>query len=161
MLFTPRSDIHTEFGPLLHKSGNKLGADSVAVADGIRRAEMEIEIIKNGGTAWFDWYTDLNGEVCTDARWVNTKYGTSLVVNFADGRTIWTSATTEKGLARKGLKQICARFPVWVKSFCNGSGLLGVFNSSVGQYRAELNRATGEYHPEPYEIAPYRGHDGE
>ena len=122
--------------------------------DGIRAAEMKIKIIEAGGTDWFDWYTDLDGVVCSDAHWVNTKYGYSLVVNFADGRTIWTSATTEKGLARRGLKKISARFPVWVKSFCNGSGMLGVFNSSVGKYRAELNRATGEYHPEPYEIGP-------
>jgi hypothetical protein len=122
--------------------------------DGIKAAEMKIKIIENGGTQWFDWYTDLNGVVCEDARWVQTKYGYSLVVNFADGRTIWTTATTEKGLARKGLKKISARFPVWVKSFCNGSGLCGVYCSTVGTYRAELNRATGEYHPEPYEIGP-------
>lgn len=121
-------------------------------SDGIKAANMKINIIKGGGTAWFDWYKDMNGVPCTDANWVQTKYGLSLCVNFADGRTVWTTATTEKGLAKKGLVKVEALFPAWVKSYSHERGLLGVFNSSVGIYRAELNRATGEYHPEPYEI---------
>ena len=124
-------------------------------ADGIETAQMEIDIIKNGGTGWFEWFTDLNGTPCTDANYVLTKFGYSWVVNFADGRTIWSSAQTAKGLARKGLIKVMGKFPAWVKSFCNGSGLCGVLCSTVGTYRAELNRATGEYHPEPYEIKPY------
>lgn len=120
----------------------------------IKEANLQIDIIKNGGTSWFDWYTDMNNVPCVDARWVDTKFGGSMVVNFADGRTVWTTAQTEKGLAKKGLKKVEARFPVWTKTYCHGSGMLGVFNSSVGTYRAELNRATGEYHPEPYEIRP-------
>ena len=41
-------------------------------SDAIKEANMQIAIIKQGGTAWFDWYMDMDGNPCTDARWVET-----------------------------------------------------------------------------------------
>lgn len=118
----------------------------------IEECKQKINILKEGGVAWFDWYTDTEGVPCESARWVQTKFGRSLVVDFADGRTIWTTALTEKGLAKKGLVKVEGLFPAWVRVEANGSGMVGAFLAYPRKYRANLNRATGEYHPEPYAI---------
>ena len=77
--------------------------------------EAQMELIKNGCQRWFFAYATLDGQVC-DHRWVNTKYGYKLVVDMPDGSSVWTTAQTAKGLAKKGLKQVEVRKVAWCKS---------------------------------------------
>ena len=64
---------------------------------GISNAQDKIRLIRDGGTAWFSEYATLDGKI-VNARWCNTKFGTSLRVEMPDGSVV----------RRKGLKQLNA-----------------------------------------------------
>ena len=115
----------------------------------------QIEIIENGGTSWFQEYATLDG-VLVDGRWVDTRYGYKLVCDMPDGETVWTTANTEKGLARRGLKKVMVRRTAWAKLASNGSSIAS--GCYVKRYPALLNRATGEY-SETFEAIEVKEYD--
>lgn len=118
----------------------------------IRVAEDKIKLIRDGGTRWFIEYATLDGQIIP-ARWCNTKYGTSLRAEMPDGSVVWTTATTQKGLARKGLKKVRVRRPAWFRFASSGRGMLGVYTGSYVEFPSDWNYATGEEAPiEPLEI---------
>ena len=118
---------------------------------GIRNNQDKIDLIENGGTAWFREYTTLDGKL-VNARWCNTKYGSSLRAEMPDGSVVWTTALTQKGLAKKGLKAVECRRPAWFK-FKGGSGMYGVYTGNYVLFPSDVNYATGEKaSDEPLEI---------
>lgn len=95
--------------------------------------EKQLEILNDGGCAWFTEYATLDGEL-VEARWVETRYGTKLVAEMPNGETVWTTATTDKGLAKRGLRKVRVKRAAWAD-----------FGSSwANVYPAKWNRATGE-----------------
>ena len=103
----------------------------------------KIDLIKDGGTAWFREYATLDGTL-VDAKWCNTKFGTSLRVVMPDGKVVWTTATTKKGLAKRGLKMVECRRPAWYTFRSVNSGMLGVYTGSYVLFPSDVNYATGE-----------------
>ena len=122
---------------------------------GIDLCERKINLIEGGGCLWFVEYATLDGQL-VDAQWCNTKYGSSLRVEMPDGSVVWTTASTEKGLAKKGLKRVECLRPAW---FCFKGAGKGMFGAYAGQYvpfPSEVNYATGEpAGSEPIEVKPY------
>lgn len=110
---------------------------------GISNAEAKIELIRDGGCAWFPEYATLDGQL-VDARWCETKYGTSLRVKMPDGRVVWTTACTDKGLAKKGLKRVECLRPAWYCFRSSSRGMLGVYSGSYVLFPSDVNYATGE-----------------
>lgn len=105
----------------------------------LRELEAQRRIIENGGMAEFFAYETLDGTP-VDAKWIDTRYGYRLRANMPDGSTVWTSATTEKGLAKRGLVEKKVMKPAWTRI-----GGKGLWNWTIEIYEAKLNRATGEY----------------
>ena len=123
---------------------------------GISNNNEKIALLKDGGCAWFVEYATLDGQL-VDARWCNTKYGSSLRAKMPDGTVVWTSALTAKGLAKHGLKRVECKRPAWFK-FDSGSqrGMLGVYTGSYVLFPSDVNYATGMPAPaEPIEIREY------
>ena len=119
---------------------------------GIRTNNDKIKLIKDGGCAWFQEYATLEGKL-VDARWINTKFGYSLRVNMPDGSTVWTTANTAKGLAKKGLKKVECKRPAWYCFRSNGSGMMGAYTGEYVLFPSDINYATGEAaSDEPLEI---------
>lgn len=119
----------------------------------INLCNKKIRLINEGGCAWFTEYATLDGTL-VDAYWCNTKFGTSLRVKMPNGSVVWTTATTQKGLARKGLKMVNCKRPAWFAFHSSGSGMFGVYNGSYELFPSDVNYATGEYaSEEPLEIA--------
>ena len=119
---------------------------------GISNNREKIALIKNGGCAWFTEYATLDGKL-VDAFWCNTKYGYKLRVKMPDGRTVWTTASTKKGLAKIGLKKVECKRPAWFKFHSSQRGMLGVYTGSYVTFPSDINYATGERAPdEPIEI---------
>lgn len=116
--------------------------------------EKQIELLDGNCEAWFVGYSTLDGEI-VDARWVDTRYGRKLVADMPDGETVWTTADTEKGLAKRNLKKVMVKRTAWAKLQSNGSSLAS--GCSVVVYPACLNRTTGEYSEDiaVLEVAPY------
>lgn len=110
---------------------------------GIQLAQDKINLINNGGTSWFTEYATLDGQL-VNAVWCNTRYGYSLRVTMPDGSVIWTTASTAKGLARKGLKQVECRRPAWYCFRASNSGMLGVYTGQYVLFPSDVNYATGE-----------------
>lgn len=110
---------------------------------GINVNKDKIALIRDGGCAWFCEYATLDGEL-VKARWCNTKYGTSLRAEMPDGSVVWTSATTAKGLAKKGLKMVECLRPAWFAFKSSNSGMLGVYTGSYVLFPSDVNYATGE-----------------
>lgn len=110
---------------------------------GISNNKAKIDLIKNGGCAWFLEYATLDGKL-VDAHWCNTMYGSKLRAEMPDGSVVWTTATTAKGLAKKGLKQVECKRPAWYKFSSGSGGLCGVFSGSYVLYPSRVNYATGE-----------------
>ena len=104
--------------------------------------ERQLEILEDGGYAWFDEYATLDGEL-VDARWVETRYGVKLVADMPNGETVWTTATTDKGLAKRGLRKVRVKRAAWA-DFGGGQW--------AKVYAAKWNRATGEEVEGPVEI---------
>lgn len=118
---------------------------------GIANNEDKIALIEKGGCAWFTEYATLDG-VLVNARWCNTRYGSSLRVEMPNGEVVWTTALTEKGLAKKGLKRVRCLRPAWY-TFSSSSGLWGVYSGSYVLFPSDYNYATGEAaSAEPIEV---------
>lgn len=113
----------------------------------ITLAKKKIELIKNGGCRWFREYATTDGKI-VEAKWVRTKYGPSLRVVMPNGEIVWTTATTKKGLARKGLKPVDCLRPAWYRFRSSGSGIMGFYTGSYVEFPSATNYATGEEAPE-------------
>lgn len=119
---------------------------------GLQLAKDKIQLIQEGGTAWFLEYATLDGQL-VEARWCNTRYGSSLRVVMPDGQVIWTTSCTKKGLAKRGLKTVECRRPAWYAFHSSGIGMLGVYTGSYVLFPSDWNYATGEAAgSEPLEI---------
>lgn len=103
----------------------------------------KIQLIRNGGCAWFVEYATLDG-ILVKAHWCNTKYGCSLRAEMPDGTVVWTTANTAKGLAKKGLKRIECKRPAWFAYKTPYSGMMGVYCGSYELFPSDYNYATGE-----------------
>lgn len=111
---------------------------------GISNNREKINLINNGGCLWFTEYATLDNKLI-NARWCKTQYGYSLRAEMPDGRVIWTTANTQKGLAKKGLKKVECKRPAWYKFSSGGlSGMLGVYAGSYVPFPSDVNYATGE-----------------
>ena len=111
---------------------------------GIANNRDKIDLINNGGCMWFDEYATLDGQI-VNAHWCNTMYGEKLRVVMPDGKVVWTTASTAKGLAKKGLKKVECLRPAWFKFSSGGaSGMLGVYCGSYVPFPSDINYATGE-----------------
>lgn len=110
---------------------------------GISNNEAKIALIKDGGCAWFREYATLDGTL-VEAHWCNTKYGYTLRAQMPDGKVVWTSASTKKGLEKKGLKMVECKRPAWYKFSSGNSGMLGVYTGSYVLFPSDVNYATGE-----------------
>ena len=110
---------------------------------GIQVAKDKIDLIKDGGCAWFTEYATLDGTI-VKARWCNTKYGSSLRAEMPDGKVVWTTAITAKGLAKKGLKKVECKRPAWFTFSSPYSGMLGVYAGGYELFPSDINYATGE-----------------
>ena len=125
---------------------------------GIQNNQEKIDLIKDGGCMWFLEYATLEGQL-VNAHWCNTQYGCSLRAVMPDGRVVWTTATTAKGLAKKGLKKVKCLRPAWFKFSSGGaSGMLGVYCGSYVPFPSDINYATGE--PAPYDPIEIRDIEG-
>lgn len=119
---------------------------------GIDTAKRKIALINDGGCAWFHEYATLDGEL-VEARWCRTQYGSSLRVEMPDGKVVWTTARTAKGLAKKGIKRVMCKRPAWFKFSSGHSGMLGVYTGDYVLFPSDVNYATGEgAEVEPIEI---------
>lgn len=112
--------------------------------------ERQLEILDAGGYAWLPDYRTLDGEEVEWA-WVDTRYGRKLVVDMPDGSQVWTTACTERGLAKRGIKRVRALVPAWARLRSNGGSIAS--GCSVETYPAQLNRATGEFSERPQAVA--------
>ena len=127
---------------------------------GISNNNDKINLIKNGGCAWFTEYATLDGTL-VKAKWCDTRYGFKLRAEMPDGSVVWTSSCTAKGLAKRGLKKVECKRPAWYafKSFANGAnGMLGVYTGDYELFPSDYNYATGEpASDEPIEIREWDG----
>ena len=103
----------------------------------------KIELIKDGGCAWFSEYATLDGTL-VKAKWCNTKYGSSLRVEMPDGSVVWTTSSTAKGLAKRGLKRVECLRPAWYAYSTPYSGMMGVYSGDYVLFPSDWNYATGE-----------------
>lgn len=112
----------------------------------------KIDLIKKGGCAWFTEYATLEGQLI-NARWCNTRYGSSLRAEMPNGKVVWTTASTEKGLAKKGIKRVRCLRPAWYAFKSPYKGMYGVYCGSYELFPSSVNYATGEdAQIEPLEI---------
>lgn len=119
----------------------------------IEMAQMQIELLKSGGTHEFITYFDENGNELTHS-FIADKYrygGSVLVIKFPDGRKpVFQSLGVkdlEKCLAKKGIRKGKSSRPAWVKFFAGGTGMYGAYMARPGYYEAAFNRVTGERNP--------------
>ena len=117
----------------------------------------KIRLIQAGGCHWFVEYQSVDGVPEKDHHWFTNKFGgMSCRVELADGRVIFTSADTEKGLAKKGLKKVLALRPAWYAFHSSARGMMGVYSGEYILFPSDVNYATGEYATvEPLEVKPY------
>lgn len=119
---------------------------------GLQLAKDKIDLINDGGCAWFAEYATLDGQL-VNAKWCNTRYGSSLRVEMPDGSVVWTTSCTKKGLAKRGLKMVECKRPAWYAFHSSDKGMLGVYTGSYVLFPSDVNYATGEAAPaEPLEI---------
>jgi hypothetical protein len=112
----------------------------------------KIRLIEEGGCAWFQEYATLDGQI-VNAKWCNTKFGYSLRAEMPDGNVVWTTADTEKGLAKRGLKKVECKRPAWFAFKSPYGGMMGVYSGDYVMFPSAVNYATGEDAPvEPLEI---------
>ena len=121
---------------------------------GVRNAQDKIDLIKRGGCAWFTEYATLDGKL-VNAKWCNTRFGSSLRAQMPDGSVVWTTADTPRGLAKHNLRKVSCLRPAWYCFRSSASGMLGVFSGSYVLFPSDVNYATGEpASDEPLEIRP-------
>lgn len=119
---------------------------------GLNVASDKIRLIREGGCAWFHEYATLDGTL-VNAKWCNTRFGTSLRVEMPNGEVVWTTSTTAKGLARRGLKAVLCKRPAWFSFRSSHGGMLGVYTGQYVLFPSDINYATGEDAPaDPIEI---------
>ena len=119
---------------------------------GIANNQDKINLIKNGGCAWFTEYATLDGTLIR-ARWCDTRYGMKLRAEMPDGSVVWTSALTDKGLAKKGIKRVECLRPAWYVFKSSAKGMLGVYAGGYELFPSNINYATGEpASDEPIEV---------
>lgn len=124
-------------------------------SDSLSQIDMKLHLLRNGGTSWFCEYATLDGTLI-NARWCSTKYGTRLRAVMPNGEVVWTSSATAKGLAKKGIKRVLCKRPAWVRFYSGDSGMMGVMTGSYGEFKSDVNYATGETaSAEPIEIKDY------
>lgn len=112
----------------------------------------KIRLIEDGGCAWFQEYATLEGQL-VKAKWCNTKFGYSLRAEMPDGKVVWTTADTEKGLAKRGLKKVECKRPAWFAFKSPYGGMMGVYCGDYELFPSAMNYATGEDAPlAPLEI---------
>lgn len=110
---------------------------------GIRNNNDKIALIKNGGLHWFRELATMDGAP-VDSRWVETRFGYTRRVQMPDGSVVWTSADTDNGLARKGLKKVMCLRPAWYTFHSSGKGMCGVYTGDYVLFPSDVNYATGE-----------------
>ena len=121
----------------------------------IQTNREKIKLIQDGGCAWFAEYAALDGTV-VNARWGNTRYGSKLRAEMPDGRVIWTSASTKKGLEKVGLKRVSCKRPAWYSFSTPYTGMMGVYCGSYELFPSRVNYATGEEaNDDPIEIKDF------
>jgi hypothetical protein len=124
---------------------------------GLNNNKDKINLLKNGGCAWFTEYATLDGTL-VKARWCDTKYGLTLRAVMPDGSVVWTSSRTEKGLAKKGLKTVQCLRPAWFAFKSSANGMFGVYTGDYELFPSDTNYATGEpASDEPIEIRDWNG----
>lgn len=109
----------------------------------INNNKAKIDLINDGGCMWFREYATLDNQL-VDAHWCKTRYGYSLRAVMPDGKVVWTTASTAKCLAKKGLKKVECKRPAWFKFSSGNSGMLGVYTGSYVPFPSDVNYATGE-----------------
>ena len=124
---------------------------------GCSLCDRKIQLIRDGGCHWFMEYQSLDGVPEKSHNWFTNKFGgSSCRVELADGRVIFTSADTEKGLAKKGLKKVLALRPAWFAFHSSSRGMMGVYSGDYYFFPSDVNYATGEpASAEPLEVKPY------
>lgn len=110
---------------------------------GIQVAKDKINLIREGGCAWFREYATLDGTL-VNAKWCNTRFGSSLRAEMPDGSVVWTTSGTAKGLAKRGLKVVECKRPAWFAFRSPYRGMLGVYSGSYELFPSDYNYATGE-----------------
>lgn len=121
----------------------------------IQTNKEKIALLKDGGYGWFIEYATLD-EQLVNAKWCNTQYGSSLRVEMPNGEVVWTTAMTEKGLAKKGLKRVMCKRPAWFAFKSSHGGMFGVYTGDYVMFPSDVNYATGEPATiEPLEIKEY------
>lgn len=120
----------------------------------IRVAQDKIALIEAGGCSWFTEYATLDGQL-VKAHWCNTKFGSSLRAEMPDGSVVWTTAMTQKGLAKKGLKMVKCLRPAWYAFHSSQSGMMGVYSGDYVLFPSDVNYATGEPANGPLEICEW------
>ena len=117
----------------------------------------KIRLIKDGGCHWFVEYQSTAGVHELKHCWFENKFGGySLRVELVDGTVIYTSADTEKGLAKKGLKKVLALRPAWYAFHSSQRGMMGVYSGEYVLFPSDVNYATGENAPlAPLEVKPF------
>ena len=110
---------------------------------GISINREKIALIENGGCDWFLEYATLDGTL-VNAKWCDTRYGYKLRAEMPDGKIVWTTADTKKGLAKKGLKKVRCYRPAWFVFRSSGAGMLGAYSGTYVPFPSDVNYATGE-----------------
>lgn len=119
---------------------------------GIMVNRNKIDLIRRGGCEWFTEYATLDGKL-VDAHWCDTRYGLKLRIEMPDGTVVWTTSTTEKGLAKRGIKKVKCLRPAWYAYKTPYRGMMGVYCGSYELFPSDTNYATGEpAGDEPIEI---------
>ena len=109
---------------------------------GIRLANRKIALIEKGGCEWFQEYATVSGQL-VNAKWCNTRYGSSLRIRMPDGSVAWCSGG-EKALKNKGLKKVLCLRPAWFAFRSPYNGLLGAYSGDYELFPSDWNYATGE-----------------
>lgn len=109
----------------------------------LNACRSKIELLKHGGCSWFNEYATLDGTL-VKAHWCNTKFGRSLRAEMPDGSVVWTTASTSKGLANKGLKKVRCLRPAWFAFHSSCTGLMGAYAGDYVEFPSDVNYATGE-----------------
>ena len=123
--------------------------DDCFISYGLQRSQesvcnMRLKILRNGGVWQFVGYSDLNGNFLTAVSFRNKFGGISTCYkNEEKGITIFTSANTEKGLLKKGIKKVDYVAPAWAT--VKAGTVHGQTYPCI--YEATYNRCTGEAEP--------------
>jgi len=124
----------------------------------ISEDKLKIDLIKDGGTAWFTEAATLDGKLLK-SRWINTRYGARFLVEREDGTTFMTSSQNPKVLAKRGIKLVSVKRPAWYELRCNraASGMYGAYTARPVLVPSCYNYATGQTVDQPLEVKEWEG----